>query len=305
MRLFLRATTALVGLAAAATAASAADLPRRAAPPPVFTPVPVFTWTGFYAGFNAGYGFDASSGNRAPTVIGVPAGATVPGSVFANGVGPTTGVVAFGNNRNNEGFVGGGQIGYNYQFTPGSGIVVGVEADAQYVDFGRQRNRFAFAAPAGSTIVPGTLVYNPNGLSGLDYFGTVRGRLGYAFDRTLVYATGGFAYGSGGGRQFGTGVSSNDFQTGWTAGGGVEYALPTDSFLNFFRSSAVTLKVEGLYVNLDQDRRTGGAFATTANGTTYTINSPGVALVSGPANLRRSTEFAVVRAGINYKFGTY
>ncbi|TXN38806.1 porin family protein, partial [Methylobacterium sp. WL7] len=47
--------TALTG------AAAAADLPRRAAPPPVFTPVPVFTWTGFYAGFNAGYAFDASS----------------------------------------------------------------------------------------------------------------------------------------------------------------------------------------------------------------------------------------------------
>ena len=52
-------------LASAATAlltgaASAADLPRRAAPPPVFTPVPVFTWTGAYFGINAGYAFDAS-----------------------------------------------------------------------------------------------------------------------------------------------------------------------------------------------------------------------------------------------------
>ncbi|MCJ2024359.1 outer membrane protein, partial [Methylobacterium sp. J-067] len=127
---------------------------------------------------------------------------------------------------------------------------VGIEADAQYADFGAQRNRFSAAAPAGSAIIPGTLVYNPNCLSGLDYFGTVRGRLGNAFDRTLVYATVGFAYGSGGGRQFGTGVSSNDFQTGYAVGSGIEYAIPTDSFLNFFRSSAVTLKVEGLYVNL-------------------------------------------------------
>ncbi len=294
----------LAAFTALTAAASAADLPRRAAPPPIFTPVPVFTWTGFYAGFNAGYGFDASS-NSAATVVGVPAGATVGSSVFANAAGPTTGVLAFSNSRSNEGFVGGGQIGYNYQFTPGSGVVVGIEADAQYVDFGAQRNRFAFAAPAGSSIVPGTLVYNPNGLSGLDYFGTVRGRLGYAFDRTLVYATGGFAYGSGGGRQFGSGVSSNDFQTGYAVGGGIEYALPTDSFLNFFRSSAVTLKVEGLYVNLQQDRRSAGSFATTANGTTYSTVSPGVVLVSGPANVRRDTEFAVVRAGVNYKFGSY
>ncbi len=85
-------------------------------------------------------------------------------------------------------------------------MVVGIEADAQYADFGRQRNRFAAATVPGGAIVPGTLIFNPNGLTGLDYFGTVRGRLGYAFDRTLVYATGGFAYGSGGGRQFGTGV---------------------------------------------------------------------------------------------------
>jgi outer membrane immunogenic protein len=154
-------------------------------------------------------------------------------------------------------------------------------------------------------IIPGTLVYNPNGLSGLDYFGTVRGRLGYAFDRTLVYATGGFAYGSGGGRQFGSGVSSNDFQTGYAVGGGVEYALPTESFLNFFRSSAVTIKVEGLYVNLQQDRRSAGSFATNSLGQTFNAASPGVALVSGPANIRRDTEFAVVRAGINYKFGSY
>ncbi|MDQ0444214.1 outer membrane protein [Methylobacterium persicinum] len=292
--------TSLAMFTALTAAATAADLPRRA-PPPVFTPVPVFTWTGFYAGFNAGYGFDASSSST-PTVIGV----SPQNNLFAAGNVPTTGVIAFSNTRNNEGFVGGGQIGYNYQFTPGSGVVVGIEADAQYVDFGAQRNRFSFAAPAGSTLVPGALVYNPNGLSGLDYFGTVRGRLGYAFDRTLVYATGGFAYGSGGGRQFGTGVSSNDFQTGYAVGGGIEYALPTDSFLNFFRSSAVTLKVEGLYVNLDQSRNNAGAFANNNFGTQISTTTPGVTLVSGPANLRRNTtEFAVVRAGVNYKFGTY
>ena len=71
-------------------------------------------------------------------------------------------------------------------------MVVGIEADAQYVDFGREPEPLLGHRPAG----PAQQVFNPAGVSGLDYFGTVRGRLGYAFDRTLVYGTGGFAYGS-------------------------------------------------------------------------------------------------------------
>ncbi|MFE1598766.1 outer membrane protein [Methylobacterium sp. ID0610] len=276
------AATALTG------AASAADLPRRAEPPPVFTPVPLFTWTGFYAGFNAGYGFD-TRGDSGPTVLGL---------------GPRTGlvvvptVVAFRNENNLDGFTGGGQIGYNYQFTPGSGVVIGIEADAQYVDFGRDRNRFIATGPLAAQTV-----FNPAGISGLDFFGTVRGRLGYAFDRVLFYGTGGFAYGAGGGRNFGL-PNNDDFQTGWTAGGGIEYALPTDSFLNFFRSSSVTLKVEGLYVNLDRGRGLNGAFAVNNAGTLITVLSPDVVVVNA-GQVRRNTEFAVVRAGLNYKFGTW
>ncbi|MGU3536280.1 outer membrane protein [Methylobacterium sp. A54F] len=295
--------TSLAAFTALTAAASAADLPRRAAPP-IFTPVPVFTWTGFYAGFNAGYGFNARD-TAAPTVIGVPAGATTAGSLFRTAGGaPAAGVLAFSNDQSNDGFVGGGQIGYNYQFTPGSGVVVGIEADAQYVDFGRNRNNFAFATVAGGGVNPGALVFNPGGLSSLDYFGTVRGRLGYAFDRVLFYATGGFAYGSGGGRNFGLPNSSRDsFQTGYAVGGGIEYALPTDSFLNFFRSSAVTLKVEGLYVNLDQGNRNNGVYGIAPNGAVYSAANS--VIVGGPFGRQANPEFAVVRAGLNYKFGTY
>ncbi|SEI16649.1 outer membrane immunogenic protein, partial [Methylobacterium sp. 275MFSha3.1] len=71
----------------------------------------------------------------------------------------------------------------------------------------------------------------------------------------------------------------------------------TDSFLNFFRSSAVTLKVEGLYVSLDRQKNSaGGVFygnLLPPNGTAY---------LNGAA---AKTEFAVVRAGLNYKFGSY
>src|SRR3954451_20000634 len=279
--------TSFAAFTALTAAASAADLPRREAPPPVFTPVPVFTWTGFYAGFNAGYGFDASSRSNAATIVNLPAGSPLV-------VGPLApSQVVFGGRRSLDGFTGGGQIGYNYQFTPGSGVVVGVEADAQYVDFGRNRNRFLLTpgfAPAANIAFA-----NPVGLSSLDYFGTVRGRLGYAFDRTLVYGTGGFAYGSGSAdRSFGGYAGNDSFRTGYAVGGGVEFALPTESFLNFFRSSAVTFKIEGLYVNLERGNRNQGALV---------VNAANLVPVAYSAIGRRDDEFAVVRAGLNYKFG--
>ncbi|GEP01050.1 outer membrane protein [Methylobacterium haplocladii] len=296
MKKLLLASSVLAGMT---VVASAADLPRRVAAPPIFTPVPVFTWTGFYAGFNAGYGFGTQDTQQA-TVIGIPANGLLVNAAGA----PATGAVAFGNSNRTDGFVGGGQIGYNYQFTPGSGFVIGVEADAQYADFGRDRNRAAFST--GTAPGAGVTFFNPNGLSGLDYFGTVRGRLGYAFDRTLVYGTGGFAYGAGGGREFGLPDSStSDFQTGYAVGGGIEYALPTESFLNVFKSSAVTLKLEGLYVNLDRGgNRNTGAFAVGANGAVASLAGGNGVLLSGAVR-RQDTEFAVVRAGINYKFGSY
>jgi outer membrane immunogenic protein len=277
--------TSFAAFTALTAAASAADLPRRAAPP-VFVPVPVFTWTGFYLGFNAGYGFDA--GNR-QNAFALPAGSVV-GSPGTNGVLTLNG----GNNRDMEGFVGGGQIGYNYQFTPGNGLVVGIEADAQYTDFGNRRGNstYTFVGTTGLAFAPPAATVVPSRNS-LDYFGTVRGRVGYAFDRVLFYGTGGFAYGSGNNDVAGLGGNGGDFRTGYAAGGGVEYALPTDSFLNFFKSSAVTLKVEGLYVNLERNR-------TAATGV---YNQATNTLFLGEAG--RSQEFAVIRAGLNYKFGTY
>ncbi|MCX4196129.1 M3 family oligoendopeptidase [Methylobacterium organophilum] len=147
----------LAAFTALTAAASAADLPRRAAPPPVFTPVPVFTWTGAYFGINAGYAFDASS--RTNNTFAVPFPYAAPGTV------------ASFRDRSQDGFSGGAQIGYNWQITPGSGVVIGFEADAQYLDFGRNRNN-AFISGA---VAPGYYVTDPRGLSSLDYFGTVQG----------------------------------------------------------------------------------------------------------------------------------
>src|SRR5918994_2064988 len=161
------------------SAASAADLPVRAAPPaPVFSAVPVFTWTGFYVGVNAGYGWQDNNDGS----VFVPGG-TIPG--VAGG-----GTIVYGDD-NGDGFVGGGQIGYNYQI---GSFVLGLEADLQWADLGG--NNGTALVPAAYTAA-GFLPAGP--ARGIDWFGTVRARAGVAFGQALIHATGGFAYGGGGG----------------------------------------------------------------------------------------------------------
>ena len=149
--------------------------------------------------------------------------------------------------------------------------MIGIEADAQYVDFGAEPEPLllpprpmvaaslpSFPAPWSTTrrASPASTTSAPCAVA------SATPSTGPCSTPPAVSPTAGAVVVSSA-----SGVSSNDFRTGWAAGVGVEYALPTDSFLNFFRSSAVTLKVEGLYVNLDQGGRNNGAFATTANGT--------------------------------------
>jgi outer membrane immunogenic protein len=216
MNKLLLSSVALLSLTAGAMAA---DLPSRRAPAPIVAAVPVFTWTGFYVGVNAGYGWNDGTNVTFPD-----------------------GTVISTNGNDDGGFVGGAQIGYNYQI---GSFVVGLEGDIQYADFGD--NRYDF----------GTAGIFEDGSD--DWFGTVRARAGVAFDRALVYATGGFAFA--------------DDRAGWTLGGGLEYAFTNN----------LTAKVEGLYVNLeDQD--------FTFNGLTFSSEEQ---------------EFGVVRAGLNYKFSTY
>ena len=211
-------------LAIAASAAQAADLPSRYAPPPMIAAVPVFTWTGFYVGVNAGYGWNTNDNN--------------------NYFDP---VFGYSGGGSDGGFVGGGQIGYNYQMGQ---FVIGLETDIQYADIGGGRG------------------YVGQGFLGDDsndgqWFGTLRARAGFAIDRALVYATCGFAYGDiGAGRSayvdaLGNYIygSSNGTNTGWVLGGGIEYAFTNN----------LTAKVEGLYVNLDTKNDNFGAYANNNN----------------------------------------
>ena len=275
--MFKSLLTAGAAVALSVGAASAADLPRRVAPPPVFTPVPVFTWTGAYFGINAGYAYTEADTVR---TVGI-------GALQAN---VTNGLRREAVPLAQDGFTAGGQVGYNYQFTPGSGIVVGLEADAAYTDLNRRRTESIFLPAFNANQLTNT--YRAD----LSFLGTVRGRIGYAFDRFLVYGTGGFAYGDVTQTvAFQTGVPQTYFgnrsriETGYAYGGGVEYAMPTDSFLNVFKSNAVTVKAE--YIRYDLGSR---------NLLVASTGGPGVGYVS-----RFRTEGSLVRAGLNFKFGTF
>jgi outer membrane immunogenic protein len=264
----------LSGIAALAAVASgvafAADLPSRNSAPlaPVYV-APAFTWTGFYAGVNAGYGFGAS--NEAKTT-----GSTGFSGLIGPGIAPGALKV------DGDGFVGGGQIGYNVQMNQ---LVYGVEADIQYID-NKKSSSFIGAPILGTQL-------NTSAESELRYFGTVRARLGYTpMDRFLVYATGGLAYGDVRTTTSVVGVqapalawagSKSETRVGYTVGGGVEYAL-TNNW---------TLKGEYLYYDLGKSN-----VAALGNGAVRSV-----AALNGVDYLSRvETKGHIVRAGLNYKF---
>lgn len=239
----LKLLAAVVLASGIANSAYAADLPVRQAPP-VY--VPVFTWAGFYIGLNAGVGW-ANSRNVHIT------GPTVASSGILSGGG------------GDGSFVGGGQIGYNWQ---SGAIVYGLETDIQYVDIG------------------GRVAWGPydwwrgRGEDDGGYLGTVRARVGYAFDRTLIYITGGLAYG---GLNSNPLTGNNTSNVGWTIGGGVEYA-----FTNNW-----SVKLEGLYLDTSEGRKS-----------RFFVNPPGGALPAGTytATTDNSAGAGLVRVGVNYKW---
>jgi len=221
-----------VALATISGSAFAADLPSRAAPAPYLPPPPVWTWTGFYVGINGGYGGDRMS--------------------YGTGIGSTR--------VTSSGFLGGGQLGYNWQF-PTSQFVLGVE-----VDFQGSSIRASAETPSLGTGF-GTK---------LEWFGTARGRVGYAFGQFMPYVTGGFAYGRLTDYAYGPlgSFSAGGTHTGWTVGAGLEYAITKN----------LTFKTEYAYIDL-------GRTAYTTSFSTFTGFTSGT-----------KPTVHLVRAGLNYKF---
>ena len=189
--------TVLAGIGS--TAALAADLGAR-----TYTKAPammaaVSNWSGFYIGADAGYAFNGSSSG-----------------VLTNGVG--VGPLPY--DANLKGGLGGGFVGYNYQMQQ---FVIGVEADWQAASL-RGTSAPAFATGSGGSVV-GPFIEKSN----VKDYGSLRGRLGVAFDRLFVFGTAGWAWGS-----YSTSYSSNavplttnDHRTmdGWSVGAGLEYAF--------------------------------------------------------------------------------
>nr|WP_166951888.1 outer membrane beta-barrel protein [Pseudochelatococcus lubricantis] len=246
MKKVLLAGVAVASLVASG-AAFAADLPSRQVEPVAPVVAPIFTWTGFYVGVNAGYAWNSNNDDK-----------------FYNGA-----TYYNGGNNDDGGFTGGGQIGYNYQFGQ---FVAGLEADINYADLKGKNSNYALAYNPAAGYFGGTS-------TGIEWFGTVRARLGVAFDRAFIYGTGGFAYGGGGndnGFVYNGAYYQNksDTRTGWTLGAGFEYAITNN----------ITARLEGLYVNLGKEDR--NAFLPLYDN-------------------RKDTEFGVVRAGLNYKFDSF
>ncbi len=222
LRHFVLASASVIALTAAA---NAADMYRAPEASGGYKDGPAYVavnWSGFYAGVNGGYAWSQNSHQLADAPYSL--GGSSPSGGF-----------------------GGGQMGYNWQGVWHPNLVLGLEADIQGA--GVSDKQFDTAGNR----------YFTN--SSLDWFGTLRGRIGYGFDRALIYGTGGFAYG---GVHNHVDYSSNfpgdifnksTTATGYVVGGGVEYKI----------NPAWSVKAEYQYINLgknDPVRATYGSFAS-------------------------------------------
>ena len=213
--------------------AAAADLPPSPALPPVYVPA---AQVFSWTGFYLG----GNAGYGWTNASGTLTTATGPEHFAATG----------------NGFLGGFQAGYNWQTGP---VVLGVEADFQGT---------TVSGPFGATAGPAI-----SATEKVPWFATVRGRVGYAIDRILLYATGGGVYGDSNlnGTVSTVGVFSNSTTFwSWTAGAGVEAAF----------WGCWSAKIEYLYIGSPN-------------------STPAIAAVTA---LSGSASTNIVRAGLNYHF---
>jgi outer membrane immunogenic protein len=234
------------------------------APPPECD----FTWTGFYAGINGGYGWGSGDTFFDPLPDAATSIDLEPQSLSPDP----------------SGFLGGGQIGFNWQWN--KWLVLGVETDFQGSDMEGSETRFNFVNIFGVGNGSDTFLAAHERMQ---WFGTARGRIGFApLCRLLIYATGGLAYGNvdySANTNFDNGitypVNFTETSLGWTVGGGLEYAI----------GHHWSIKAEYLYYDLGDTNRT--------------QNQLFVGVPQGPPFFVRynfENTGNIVRGGLNFKF---
>lgn len=296
----MRVSILSAALLLAGSSAMAADIIQPAQRAAAVTS-PAYNWTGFYAGVNAGYAFDGGS----HATGGQTNYANTSGDTGTETHGP--GGPSWATPANLKGFVGGGQVGYNWQASPW--WVLGVETDFQG---GSVKSASAASNTTAINLLPlpaagGNLwpvTGNMAAAEQVDWYGTLRGRVGFTAPGSdlMLYGTGGLAYGqvrsslcySGGfladaalgfgGSHWNGCASGSSVKVGWTAGGGLEYRLLGNW----------SAKVEYLFTDLGS--------ATTNLSAPAFRNSNGTGGRTVSAINADEILFQTVRIGLNYHF---
>jgi outer membrane immunogenic protein len=267
----MKLALAAAALVLCSTGAIAADLAPQATDPAMPSEV-VPGWAGFYAGINGGYGL--SSSRAAWMHENSPI--DDPTFSFAHD---------FGSLSTKGGF-GGVQAGYNLQY---GSLVLGLEGDIQGAGASGEAHGSAYKAyPSGSNL-DGTYAVSTS--SRVDWFATLRPRVGYAVENLLIYATGGVAIGGVNLRQdmhwdaaaidlaINAHAENGDTRVGYAAGAGVEYLLGRNW----------SVKAEYQYINLGSTKAS--ALEIYENQTyDYYIHA------------RMRSDFHTLRLGLNYRF---
>lgn len=252
MKKLLLGTMALIGLLSAG-AAQAADMRVKAAPPP--PPPPPFSWTGFYIGAHVGGAWGTVESE-------LPLG--------------NSGFVLPISSHTINGFVAGGQVGYNWQVNPW--LVFGLEGQFSWSDASGK-------APCAPLSILGCT-------TDVNWITTFAARLGYAIDRTMIYVKGGVAWADTDHNVDFLGInilSASSTRTGAMVGAGIEHAFAPNW----------SAKIEYNYMDFDTDNL-GFGIANNCNSDMEVAVSSRVC--GRTVNVDVSQKIHLVKFGLNYRF---
>lgn len=282
----------------------------RPVPPPFGPPAGSERWTGLYVGGHFGYGLGSINGT------------TTAGDGSANDIAATESA-----DQSPSGMLAGGQAGYNYQFS--NGLVLGIEGDFSWMDMTDYKE--AASTEAATLIATHSLQARTD--YAFDWLATVRGKVGYGWDRLFLYGTGGVAFlkesetraqyrSSSAGASNPAGSTTESFfveatdvtRTGFVVGGGAEYALTdrwsvkldyayagfgSESFLfpdaraGVTKSYTVTTICRPPNLNVPPCRGVTEVIKTNYPGTSDTVNGRSAA---------NEADLQMVKVGVNYRF---